>query len=280
MPMLQWDQTLADYSQAYVATCPGEQISPYDERVDYGRFGVWYVGQSVGYSKAGGGFAGPNGHVVAIQSFAAEGTDWAFPQKCAAGKSCKRYTQIIWADTTRVGCGFASCGSTRTGPAGDYWVCSYAVGGNMRLASDVTFGFDPYELATSIGDASKCSSDHGSVTTAATTNRPSPSPSPSPTAATTTGGGGPTTASTTGGGPPTWLTSGETFTTPAGYEPPSTTPAATCPGCSVPPIPTCYLNWCEIFASAAPPRGGLVGGLQSVTLWLAAVALSLFFVVG
>ncbi|MEM9908789.1 MAG: CAP domain-containing protein [Cyanobacteria bacterium P01_D01_bin.44] len=46
---------------------------------------------------------------------------------CIAGQQCYHYTQIIWAETTAVGCGVA-----RTQDATkEVWVCQYSPGGNV-----------------------------------------------------------------------------------------------------------------------------------------------------
>lgn len=48
---------------------------------------------------------------------------------CRSGEQCGHYTQVVWADTTSVGCGVSSClsGDTRT----DVWVCRYNPAGNI-----------------------------------------------------------------------------------------------------------------------------------------------------
>ena len=49
--------------------------------------------------------------------------------QCVSGQVCGHYTQIIWATTERLGCGFASCTSfSGFSGSGDVWVCQYQVG--------------------------------------------------------------------------------------------------------------------------------------------------------
>lgn len=52
---------------------------------------------------------------------------------CKRGKDCGHYTQIVWADTTEVGCSVSTCfdkndDNTQT----DFWVCRYNPPGNIE----------------------------------------------------------------------------------------------------------------------------------------------------
>lgn len=49
--------------------------------------------------------------------------------RCAAGEQCGHYTQVVWRDTERVGCGAAECNIF--GTDGLYWVCNYDPPGNF-----------------------------------------------------------------------------------------------------------------------------------------------------
>lgn len=44
---------------------------------------------------------------------------------CASGQICGHYTQVVWRNTTSVGCGVAACTS-----GGEVWVCQYSPAGN------------------------------------------------------------------------------------------------------------------------------------------------------
>lgn len=45
---------------------------------------------------------------------------------CADGEVCGHYTQVVWADSVRLGCASASCGV-----GGEVWVCEYDPPGNF-----------------------------------------------------------------------------------------------------------------------------------------------------
>jgi len=81
----------------------------------------------------------------AVKSWAGEVVDYSYNtigNGCAAGKVCGHYTQVIWADTSHVGCTIQSC-STLTDPdtgqdifgsfSGDrtFIVCQYSPAGNF-----------------------------------------------------------------------------------------------------------------------------------------------------
>jgi pathogenesis-related protein 1 len=63
-----------------------------------------------------------------VNSWAAEGAYYDREgNRCASGKRCGHYTQIVWQGTTEVGCGVAPC-ATR----GQVWACNYRPGGNVE----------------------------------------------------------------------------------------------------------------------------------------------------
>jgi pathogenesis-related protein 1 len=61
-----------------------------------------------------------------INSWADEKRDYdAAKNECADGKVCGHYTQVVWKNSTTVGCAMAMC------PNNDQvWVCQYAPSGN------------------------------------------------------------------------------------------------------------------------------------------------------
>jgi uncharacterized protein YkwD len=70
-----------------------------------------------------------------VSAWASEVADYNYATNtCAAGKDCGHYTQIVWRDTTRVGCAHRIC--SKNSPWGadypnwEYWVCDYEPPGN------------------------------------------------------------------------------------------------------------------------------------------------------
>jgi len=60
-----------------------------------------------------------------VDAWGNEKSDYNYAtNSCDSGKMCGHYTQIVWRDTTEVGCGKAICGSEQV------WVCNYNPPGN------------------------------------------------------------------------------------------------------------------------------------------------------
>jgi pathogenesis-related protein 1 len=62
-----------------------------------------------------------------VDSWASEKANYTYAtNSCAAGKVCGHYTQVVWKNTTAVGCGMAVCDS----PKNQVWACQYSPAGN------------------------------------------------------------------------------------------------------------------------------------------------------
>jgi pathogenesis-related protein 1 len=66
----------------------------------------------------------------AVRIWADEVSDYDYESNsCAPGAQCGHYTQLVWRDTERVGCGSSICNID--GFNGVYWVCNYDPPGNF-----------------------------------------------------------------------------------------------------------------------------------------------------
>ncbi len=130
MPNLTWDPLLAQVAQNYTDQCTFAHNA--NRSIDYANLGgSGYVGENI-YATS----TSPVGPQAPVDSWASEVADWTyapFGSDCASGAICGHYTQIIWANTLRVGCGRTTCSSgiTNLPFSGDVVVCDYAPGGNF-----------------------------------------------------------------------------------------------------------------------------------------------------
>lgn len=132
IPDLAWDANLAAFAQEWadhlIAFDPPRMFhrtnSPYGENLYWGAAS----GRPLDLTPA-----------VPVRSWVSEETFYNYDSNtCQAGQQCGHYTQVVWANTTAVGCGRA----TRTYNGWDYivWVCNYNPPGNFN-------GERPYTVA-------------------------------------------------------------------------------------------------------------------------------------
>jgi pathogenesis-related protein 1 len=112
IPPLTWSSNIAAVAQAHAEKCIWEHSSnSYGENI---------------YATSGGG--APQG---VVSSWASEVSDYDY-----ASNSCKdvcgHYTQVVWANSLRLGCGMAQCTKNSPFGSGDWemWVCNYDPPGN------------------------------------------------------------------------------------------------------------------------------------------------------
>ncbi len=122
---LSWSSTLAASAQTWSEVLKGEGCKM---RHDYNS----HYGENIYWQQQNGG------DTSALISQPADAVFyWGDEEKyynyskntCRSGEQCGHYTQLVWADTTTVGCGVSSClnGDSRT----DVWVCRYNPAGNV-----------------------------------------------------------------------------------------------------------------------------------------------------
>jgi len=122
---LQWDDALAASAQAWANACKQADgpTGLLDHNANRSKGHPWYVGENV-YGSTGAATA-----QGAVNSWAAEAKYYTHATNtCAAGHVCGDYTQLVWANSTHVGCGISTC------PNLTYHstiVCDYGPGGNV-----------------------------------------------------------------------------------------------------------------------------------------------------
>ncbi len=67
-----------------------------------------------------------------VNAWAAEAVDYDYHSNtCVPGKACGHYTQLVWRDTTEIGCAVVYCKGLLDGfSIAQYWVCQYHPPGN------------------------------------------------------------------------------------------------------------------------------------------------------
>ncbi len=122
---LVWDAELAAIAQAWAETCMDNEgpAGLIDHNPGRSNDYPGYVGENV-YASSGTATAGG-----AVRSWASEKSDYDYGSNtCTSGKVCGHYTQIVWRDTLRVGCGISQCSGLKYPST---IVCNYSPGGNI-----------------------------------------------------------------------------------------------------------------------------------------------------
>lgn len=116
MPAVEWDPIAAGVAQAYANQCNfshnAARHAQYAQAGGSGQLGeniMWGTGQYT-----------PN---YVVTYWASEKTNYTLATNSCTGV-CGHYTQIVWANTLRVGCGTALCNGTT------FVVCDYSPAGN------------------------------------------------------------------------------------------------------------------------------------------------------
>jgi hypothetical protein len=72
--------------------------------------------------------------IQVVAKWASEGADYDYDSNSCSGLTCGHYTQIVWAQSTALGCGVQNC--TKNSPfdsgAWQFWVCDYDPPGNFN----------------------------------------------------------------------------------------------------------------------------------------------------
>lgn len=121
---VEWDQTIADFAQEWADVQAAADTFNHRDNNPYGE--NLFSGTS--------GFYGPD---AVVDSWGSEVKDWDLTctgdleQCCKVDWSkCGHFTQVVWATTTKIGCGKAT-----TASGNDIMVCNYSPAGNMSGVS-------------------------------------------------------------------------------------------------------------------------------------------------
>ncbi|XP_047974839.1 pathogenesis-related protein 1C-like [Salvia hispanica] len=103
---LVWNDTVADYAVSYANNCTLEKSGgPYGENLATGE----------------GQFTGED----AVSIWVSEGQNYSSSSNTCNGVSCEQYTQVVWRDSTQLGCALLECSNLI------FAICCYYPPGNI-----------------------------------------------------------------------------------------------------------------------------------------------------
>jgi uncharacterized protein YkwD len=125
LPSLAWDSTLAQIAATWAAMCKDVEapagLVDHDPDRTTGS-GYAYVGENIF------GSGGTATAAAAMHSWMSEEADYNYAANSCSGV-CGHYTQIVWRDTTHLGCALYDCAGLTYGST---IVCDYGPGGNVN----------------------------------------------------------------------------------------------------------------------------------------------------
>ena len=124
LPFLTWSPALAATAAAWVAQCRDRDAPTglVDHNPDRSAGHPYYVGENI-FASSGGATGG-----AAVASWVDEAKSYDYASNSCSGV-CGHYTQVVWRDTTEVGCALGSCPGLRFSST---IVCDYGPGGNVN----------------------------------------------------------------------------------------------------------------------------------------------------
>jgi uncharacterized protein YkwD len=113
-----WDADIASVAQAWAERC----VFEHSDGTGYGENLALFSPRDIDAALA----------TATVELWESEAVDYDYDaDSCAFGRQCGHYTQVVWRDTARIGCGIASCDDVPDFGPGIMFVCNYDPPGNF-----------------------------------------------------------------------------------------------------------------------------------------------------
>ncbi|WP_446010921.1 CAP domain-containing protein [Candidatus Electrothrix sp.] len=128
VPGLKWSDILAKRSKSWAKTLAGRCIMKHSHGEPYGE-NIFYAGPLTQTDPSGGktNVSQQISSKDVVNTWGEEKKWYDYRSNSCHGGECGHYTQVIWKDTTEVGCAMALCKNNA-----QIWVCQYKEPGNLR----------------------------------------------------------------------------------------------------------------------------------------------------
>ena len=124
LPPMVWDDAIAAHALAYTEMCidtaaPAGLVDHSSQAYRTGVAGFAYLGENI---LGAGGVASAQ---QAVDAWASEKANFTYPTGCS--DQCGHYTQVVWRESTHLGCANVTCAGLQFGGT---VLCMYGPGGN------------------------------------------------------------------------------------------------------------------------------------------------------
>jgi len=121
LPSVAWSSSVETTAQSWADNCA------------YGHSGTFGVGENL-YASSGTPLPPPPTPADVVGAWVGEAAGYDYATNVCSVPPCGHYTQVVWRESTLVGCGFRQC--SVNSPFGNgqdwyFWVCQYSPPGNV-----------------------------------------------------------------------------------------------------------------------------------------------------